>query len=92
MAGMTKGDWAGDGFWKGEAKGTAEATSAIVAVFLAKPFELQRASFLRAEAEDAIFLFWCNSDRVQIKTCEFRVSFDETTQFFAEHRRQKRLW
>jgi hypothetical protein len=89
---MAKGDWAGDGFWKGEAKGTAEAAPAIVAAFLAKAFELQRASFLWAEAEDAVFHFWGNSDGVQINTCEFRMSFDEATQFFAEHSGHKRLW
>jgi hypothetical protein len=37
---VAEGDWAGDGFWKGEAEGTAKAASAVVAAFLAKAFEL----------------------------------------------------
>ena len=88
---MAEGDWTGDGFWKSETKGAAEATSAVVAEFLAKAFELKRSALLWSKTEDTVFHLWNDLDGVQINACEFRMSLNEAAQFFAEHGSHERF-
>jgi hypothetical protein len=57
----------------------------MACLFLRKAFELQRAALLWSETKDTVFHLWDDSDGVQINACEFRMSLDKATQFFAEH-------